>query len=106
MSSMLLSISVSLLFTAPPAQLPPTATSPIARAMQGDQIIAQQYGDNDPHGSDPHGGNPHDENHDYYLPANTADYNRQATQDVYGGKEPGGVNSQHPLDNFPGQPRF
>ncbi|HEY9733334.1 MAG TPA: hypothetical protein V6C89_15555 [Drouetiella sp.] len=106
MSSMLLSVSVSLLFSAPPAQLPPSATSPIARALQGEQIIAQMYGDEDPHGNDPHGGNPHNENHEYYLPANKADYGRQATGDVYGGQEPGGVNSQHPLDNLPGQPRF
>jgi hypothetical protein len=105
MSSMLLSISVSLLFTAPPAQLPPSATSPIARAMQGDAIIAQQYADNDPHGSDPHGGDPHNENHDFGLKANSEDYYRAAPADVYGGQAPG-VNSQHPLDNFPGQPGF
>jgi hypothetical protein len=104
MSSVLLSISVSLLFTAPPAKLPPSATSPIARAMQGDQIIAQKYGDSNPHGPDPHGGDPHDENHDS-LPANNAEDKRAAPTDVYGGKAPG-VNSQHPLDNFPGQPGF
>jgi hypothetical protein len=103
MSSVLLSISLSLMFTAP-GTLPPITVSPVARAMQGEMIIAQQYGDNDPHGNDPHGGDPHGENHDS-LPANNADNARTATQDVYGGKAPG-VNSQHPLDNFPGQPGF
>ena len=105
MSSMLLSISVSLMFTAPPAKLPPSAISPIARALQGEQIIAQQYGDSNPHGPDPHGGDPHDENHDMGLKANADDDRRQATTDVYGGQAPG-VNSQHPLSNFPGQPGF
>ena len=55
-------------------------------------LIAQQYGDNDPHGVDPHGPDPHDEQHDPYLPANY-DATGQATTDVYGGKYP---NTQQP----------
>ena len=104
MSSVLLSISLSLMFTAP-GKLPPRPASPVARAMQGEMIIAQQYGDSNPHGSDPHGGDPRDENHDGGLPANYRDNDRVAPTDVYGGGAPG-VNSQHPLSNFPGQPGF
>ena len=104
MSSVLLSISLSLMF-ATSGKLPQNPASPVGRVMQGEMIVAQQYGDKDPHGSDPHGGDPHDEKHDGGLPANSKDKDRVAPTDVYGGAAPG-VNSQHPLSNFPGQPGF
>jgi hypothetical protein len=104
MSSVLLSISLSLMFTAP-GKLPQKPESPVSRAMNGEMIIAQQYAGDDPHGPDPHGGDPHDENHDGGLKANSADYDRTAPYDVYGGIAPG-ANSPHPLSNFPGQPGF
>lgn len=105
MSSVFLAVSISLLYSMPPAKLQASATSPLARVQQGDLIIAQQYGDSDPHGNDPHGGDPRGEVHDWGLKANVEDGRRQAPADVYGGKAPG-ANSQHPLDNFPGQPGF
>lgn len=105
MSSTILAVTVSLFVTAPSVQLPSSIESANARAHHGEIITAQRYGDNDPHGSDPHGRDPHDEIHDMGLPANSADARRTATDDVYGGKGPG-ANSQHPLDNFPGQPGF
>jgi hypothetical protein len=72
------------------------AHSPMAQAMQGKYIIAQQYGDNDPHGKDPHGSDPHDERHENSLPANADDSRYPATDDVTGGA--GGRNKQSPYN--------
>ena len=74
-------------------------------ALHGNPIVCQQYRDVDPHGADPHGSDPHDENHDMGLKANAMEDKRTATDNVYGTKDIG-INSQHPLDNFPGQPGF
>ena len=110
MSTLLLSLSVSIAFTLPGAKLPDSANladtdGTANQRIRGDQIICQRYGDSDPHGSDPHGRDPHDEVHDSGLPANAAEDRRVATDNVYGGTT-AGKNSQHPLDNFPGQPGF
>ncbi len=48
-------------------------------------LIAQKYGDEDPHGPDPHGDDPHDEYHDKGLPANKEQKKNKAPKDVYGG---------------------
>ncbi len=71
------------------------AHSPIAQAMQGKHIIAQQYCDDDPHGKDPHGKDPHDEHHEKSMPAND-DSKYPATSDVTGGA--GGRNDPSPYN--------
>jgi hypothetical protein len=95
MSSIALIITATLALSTPPSTTARHAQSPMAKALQGEYIIAQQYGDKNPEGSDPHGGDPHDENHDGDLPANKADNDRQATTDVYGGAA--GQNTQAPV---------
>jgi hypothetical protein len=60
------------------------AHSPMAQAMQGKYIIAQQYDGDDPHGKDPHGSDPHDQKHDLGLPANS-NVNYPANTDMTGG---------------------
>lgn len=103
MSSIALIVTAALAVVAPPANVP-HFQSPIARALHGEYVIAQQYGDANPRGSDPHGGadshgnTAHDEIHDSALPANSADNDRQATTDVYGGAA--GQNTQHPANSF------
>ena len=69
--------------------------SAIAKTLKADYVIAQQYGDKDPHGADPHGADPHDEVHDADLPANKAEDARTAPTDVYGGAA--GHNTQEPV---------
>lgn len=49
----------------------------------GNPVIAQQYGEYDPHGDDPHGYDPHDEAHDPKLPSNAREKERRATPNVY-----------------------
>ena len=60
------------------------AHSPLAQAMQGKMIIAQQYDGDDPHGLDPHGKDPHAERHELALPANS-NANYPANTDMTGG---------------------
>jgi hypothetical protein len=67
-------------------------------------LVAQQYRDEDPHGDDPHGRDAHDEVHDSDLPAHSMARGK-ATDNVYGNSVDV-RNSQHPLDNYPGQPGF
>jgi hypothetical protein len=95
MSSVALIITAALALSTPPSTIAHHAQSPMAKALQGEFIIAQQYGDKNPEGSDPHGGDPHDEVHDSALPANKADDARTATTDVYGGAA--GQNTQAPV---------
>ena len=104
MSIILLSFSLSILSSTSSSHPPDLARGDTERDMPVCAIICQQYYDKDPHGDDPHGRDPHDERHELALPANGHDNDRVATDDVYGGGKP--VNSQHPLDNFPGKAGF
>jgi hypothetical protein len=64
-----------------------TATEQARANRAGHQnIIAQKYGQKDPHGDDPHGDDPHDEIHDADMKANADQKANRAPKDVYGNK--------------------
>jgi hypothetical protein len=53
MSSVTLLVVAALSFAYPPTRTDCLFQSPIARALSGEIIVAQQYGDDDPDGEDP-----------------------------------------------------
>jgi hypothetical protein len=81
MTIFVLLLSVSTLINLDFAYQSPIQNSKGPNAMQ---IIAQQYGADDPHGEDPHGLDPHDEYNDDKLPANEAKDKYTAPTNVYG----------------------
>ncbi len=101
MHTLIVSVTLSLASLSGNQQAGASYTQNMAQVKSSDRpLTCQQYYDKDPHGSDPHGPDPHDEHHDSGLKANSMDTARTATDDVYG-TDKYGVNSQHPLDNFP-----